>query len=317
MTATSESRVGAGKPTLGGATITRSPRPGRRRHHDRYNLGTLLVLPALAFIFVILIGPLGYTLYLSLHRADYLAITEFVGLDNFVTVLSDPEVLRSIGLTFFVSLAGLAISMVLGVLLALWVERRTGGFAYAIQIVGLIPWVTSMVVGGLLWKWLLDPDLGLVNYVLRSLGGSPVNIYATSTSAVWAVIAVMAWRTIGYAMVMTLAGLKGIPHEIIEAGRVDGASARQILFRIKVPIIQTPLMIASIVLFMSNFNNVVIPMVLTGGGPGNATTVASLKLYRMAFNYYQFGESSAFSVVLFAINTILTVVYIKAMRNAK
>jgi ABC-type sugar transport system permease subunit len=317
MTATPASPVAAPAARIpGGVALSGSPRPGRRRWHDRFNLGFVLVLPALLFIFVLLIGPLIYTVFLSLHEADYLVIGKFLGVHNFVTVLSDPAVLRSIGLTFVVSFAGLAIAMVLGVGLALWVERRGGGFAYAIQIVGLVPWVTSMVVGGLLWKWLLAPDLGLVNFVLRSLGGAPIDIYATSGTAIVALTAVMAWRTIGYAMVMTLAGLKGISSDVIEASRVDGANAWQILFRIKVPLIKTPLMISSIVLFMSNFNNVVIPMVLTGGGPGEATTVASLKLYRMAFSYYQFGEASALSLVLFVINTVLTVVYIKAMRNA-
>ena len=290
--------------------------PTRRGRAPWFNLGTALILPAFAFIFVLLIGPLGYTIYLAVHEADYLAIGEFIGLENFLKVLSNPDIVRSIWLTFVISLVGLAVSMVAGVALALWVERLRGGMAYALQLVGLVPWVTSMVVGGLLWKWLLDPDLGLVNYVLRGIGLGGIDIYATAASAIWAVTLVMAWRTIGYAMVMTLAGLKSIPGEIIEAGQVDGASARQILFRIKLPMMKTPLLISSIVLFMSNFNNVVIPMVLTGGGPGNATTVSSLQLYRMAFNYYQFGEASALSLVLFAVNTVLTVVYIKAMRYA-
>ncbi len=281
---------------------------------SKYNLGLLLALPATLLIFVILISPLFYTLYLSVYNADYLNISAFVGLENYVKILKNPQILGSIGTTFYISFAGLAISMGLGTLLALWVDKRSGKFSYALQIVGLVPWVTSMVVGGLLWKWILDPDLGLCNYIFRTLGLPAVNIYQTGFTALWALIIVMAWRTIGYAMVMILAGLKGIPDDIIEAGNVDGASRFQIFWRIKFQIIKTPLMISSIVLFMSNFNNVTIPMVLTGGGPGNSTAVTSLELYRMAFSFYKFGDASAFSFILFAINAILTIIYIKAVK---
>lgn len=284
------------------------------RDNSKFNVGMLMALPAALLIFVILISPLFYTLYLSVHNADYLNITSFVGLKNYIKVLNNPQIIKSIGTTFIISFAGLAISMALGTFLALWVDKKNGGFAYALQIIGLVPWVTSMVVGGLLWKWILDPDLGLLNYTLRFLGFSTLNIYQTSTTAIWAVIIVMAWRTIGYAMVMILAGLKGISHELIEAGNVDGANKFQIFWKIKFPIIRTPIMISSIVLFMSNFNNVTIPMVLTGGGPGNATSVTSLELYRMAFSFYKFGDASALSFIIFAINAILTIIYIKAVK---
>ncbi len=282
--------------------------------NSKYNLGLYLVLPATMLILIILISPLFYTLYLSVYNADYLNITTFQGIGNYIKILQNPQIIKSIGTTFYISLVGLAISMGLGTMLALWVDKKSGKFAYALQIVGLVPWVTSMVVGGLLWKWILDPDLGLCNYVLRTLKLPEVNIYQTGNTAIWAVIIVMAWRTIGYAMVMILAGLKGIPYDIIEASNVDGANKFQILWNIKFPMIKTPLMISSIVLFMSNFNNVTIPMVLTGGGPGNATTVTSLELYRMAFSFYKFGDASALSFILFVINAILTIVYIKAVK---
>lgn len=280
----------------------------------KFNLGALLVLPATCLILIILISPLFFAMYISLYNADYLSLSTFVGLKNYIRILSNKQIVKSIGTTFIISLSGLVISMVLGTALALWVDKKNGRFAYLLQIVGLIPWVTSMVVGGLLWKWILDPDLGLCNYVLKTLGFPTFNIYKTGFSAVMAVILVMAWRTVGYAMVMILAGLKGIPEDVIEAGNVDGANKFQIFWSIKMPLIKTPLMISSIVLFMSNFNNVTIPMVLTGGGPGTATTVTSLELYRQAFTFYKFGDASALSFIIFVINAVLTIVYIKAVK---
>lgn len=285
-----------------------------KKDNSKYNLGLYLVLPAALLIFIILISPLFYTVYLSVHNADYLNVTTFQGLGNYIKILQNPQIIKSIGVTFYISFVGLAICMGLGTLLALWVDKKDGHFAYALQIVGLVPWVTSMVVGGLLWKWILDPDLGLLNYILRTLNLPTINIYQTGNSAIWAVIIVMSWRTIGYSMVMILAGLKGIPYDMIEAGNVDGANKFQIFWKIKFPMIKTPIMISSIVLFMSNFNNVTIPMVLTGGGPGNATTVTSLELYRMAFSFYKFGDASALSFIIFAINAILTIVYIKVVK---
>lgn len=284
------------------------------QRRTRRNLEPLLTAPAMLLILAVLVAPVFYALYLSLHRADYMNVTAFRGLGNFIKLLGDARVMRSIGTTMTISFASLAISMGLGVMLALWVDKRGGRFAYLIQIVGLIPWVTSMVVGGLLWKWIFDPDRGILNYLIRLAGLGPINIYQTASSAVWAVIVVMAWRTIGYAMVMVLAGLKGIPGELLEAGSVDGASRFQVFARIKLPLIRTPMLISSIVLFMSNFNNVTIPMVLTGGGPGSATSVTSLELYRTAFNYYKFGEASALSLIVFLLNTVLTIVYIKAVK---
>lgn len=266
-----------------------------------------MTAPAVVLILVVLIAPIFYAFYLSLYKADYLRITSFRGLSNYAKMLTDPKVIHSISTTFLVSAVALAISMGLGVILALWVDKKSGKFAYFIEIVGLVPWVTSMVVGGLLWKWIFDPDRGILNYLLRMISLPAVNIYQTAASAVWAVIGVMAWRTVGYAMVMVLAGLKGIPRDVLEAGNVDGANRLQIFLKIKVPLIKTPILISSIVLFMSNFNNVTIPLVLTGGGPGNATDVTSLELYRMAFSYYQFGEASALSLIVFALNTILTI----------
>jgi len=115
-------------------------------------------------------------------------------------------------------------------------------------------------------------------------------------------------------MVMILAGLKGIPHELIEAAEIDGANNWHILLNIRLPLIKTPILISSIVLMMSNFNNVVIPMALTGGGPANATNVVSLELYRQGFAYSAFDIASALAVVLLMINMIFIILYVRMLR---
>lgn len=263
---------------------------------------------------MIMVIPLFYTLYCSFLDMDYMQYGGFVGLQNYVDVLSDPETWTSMLTTLVITFSGVIISLVLGTLLALWADRKRGVVAYLIELIGLTPWVISMVVAALLWKWVLDGDMGLFNHLRNLVGLENTYVFLRKDYAVMTTIFVIAWRTIGYSMVMILAGLKSLPGEVIEASQVDGANAFTTFWKIRLPMIKTPMLISSIVLTMSNFNNVTIPMVMTGGGPGNATNVISLMLYKMGFSYYQFGPASALSVVVFAINIIFVVTYIKAVK---
>lgn len=276
--------------------------------------GPLLVLPAVLLITSIMIVPLFYTVYCSVSNIDYMMFNGFVGWKNYAKILTNPIIYRALSTTLVITFASVVISMVLGTILAVWADSQTPVFAYIIELVGLVPWVTSMVVAALLWKWIMDGDMGLMNYLLNLLGFDSLHLLSNEKGAVATTVFVIAWRTVGYSMVMILAGLKGVPKELIEAAAVDGASNWQNFWRVKVPLIKTPVLIASIVLTMSNFNNVTIPMVFTGGGPGEATNVISLELYKMGFNYYQFGPASALSVLLFILNIIFVVIYVKAVK---
>lgn len=278
------------------------------------NIGPILVAPGLALIFVILVFPLFYTVYGSLYNMDYLEIGRFVGLDNYVKIFGNPDIVSSILRSFAISIAALIVSMAAGLVMALWVNMKDGFFAYSIQIVGLIPWVTSMVVGALLWKWIFDGDLGLFNYLISQIGLQPVNIFGNARLALLALIFVISWRTIGYSMVMILAGLKSIPYELTESGQVDGAGRWKIFWFIKAPLLKTPLLVSSVVLTLSNFNNVTVPMVFTGGGPGDATNVVTMELYRQGFVYYSFGTASALSFIVFAINIVMVALYIRMVK---
>lgn len=276
--------------------------------------GPLLAAPAMLLIFFIMIFPMFYTVYCSLFNLDYMHFGNYMGLGNYTKILTDPKFWPSLKVTFIISLAAVAISLTVGTLLAIWVDKKNGLFGYAIQLTGLVPWVTSMVVAALLWKWVFDGEMGLLNYALSLIGVQPVNLFSSGPKAVATTIFVIAWRTIGYSMVMILAGLKGIPNDLIEAAQVDGANSSQIFWRVKLPMIKTPALISSIVLTMSNFNNNTIPMVLTSGGPANATNVITLNLYRTGFTYFQFGRASALAFVVLMINIALVILYVKAVR---
>ncbi len=278
--------------------------------------GPLLVAPAALIIIMIMVVPLFYTLHSSVSSIDYLQFKGFVGLDNYRRVLTDPVVWSSFRVTLIMTAAAAFLSLVTGTVLAVWVDKldkRKSRLAYVVEIVGLIPWVTSMVVAALLWKWVLDGDMGLYNYFRNCIGLDNTYVFLGKQSAILTTLLIIAWRTVGYSMVMILAGLKGLPDDVIEAAQADGAGAGCIFFRIKLPMIKTPALISSVVLIMSNFNNLTIPLVMTGGGPGTATNVISLVMYKTGFLYFQFGPASALSMLMFAVNFAFVALYVKAV----
>lgn len=274
----------------------------------------LLLVPSALVILFVLIAPLLYSVYCSLYQCTYMRFTKFVSLDNFIKVLTNMDYLKAFGRTFYISAVSLVIALVLGVLFALWINKYSGITAYAIQLLVLIPWVTSQVVGTLLWKWIFSEDLGVLNYLIKQLGMAPLKVLSDPNTAVWVLIFVMTWRIIGYAMVQILAGLKSIPKSIEEAAVIDGAGKWQLLRYVRLPMIKTPLLISTIILTLSNINNLTVPLSLTGGGPGTATNVITISIYRLGFESYQFGTSSALSIVLFLVTLVLSIGYVKAVK---
>lgn len=275
------------------------------------NLSGFYIAPAMAVLILCLILPLFYTIYCSLFKLDYLVNGGFVGMKNYVTLLTDRKVQDSLLLTLGITLISTLLSVLLGLAMALWIDRKTGFFAYLIEMLGLVPWVISMVVAGLLWRWLFHGDLGLFNMILRMLGLNPVYVVQNKIPAIIALIFVMVWRLVGYAMIMILAGLKGLDGGLIEAAKVDGGSPFQLLIYIKLPLIKSSVLLSTIVLTISNFTNNTVPKVLTGGGPSNATNVITLHQYNLGFQYYKFGTSAALSVLIMLITSLIIVLYIK------
>ena len=160
------------------------------------NLSGFYIAPAMAVLILCLILPLFYTIYCSLFKLDYLVNGGFVGMKNYVTLLTDRKVQDSLLLTLGITLISTLLSVLLGLAMALWIDRKTGFFAYLIEMLGLVPWVISMVVAGLLWRWLFHGDLGLFNMILRMLGLNPVYVVQNKIPAIIALIFVMVWRLV-------------------------------------------------------------------------------------------------------------------------
>jgi ABC-type sugar transport system permease subunit len=275
----------------------------------------LLLSPSLLLIALFLIIPLGFALYISFFRADYMQIGRFVGLGNYINILTDNDIPGHIGRTFYISILGVVIAVIGGIIFALWINRESKHLAFVLQIIVLIPWVSSMVVTALLWKWILNDDLGLLKYVLSSLFGiKDVGFLTNPKIAIYTLIFIMTWRVVGYVMVQALAGLRSISEDLEEAAVIDGANKWNLFWRIRLPLIATPVVISSIIVVLSNINNLIVPLSLTGGGPGKSTMVIAIEIYRQSFTYYHFGEASALSIILVAINVIFTILYLKAVK---
>lgn len=269
------------------------------------------VAPAMLVLIFLLVIPLFYTLYCSLYNLDYLVKGDFVGLGNYLRLLKDVRISKSLLFTFEITIISTLLSVGIGLLLALWVDREHGLFAYLIEMFGLIPWVISMMVAALLWRWLFNGDLGLFNMILKALGHNPIYVVENKNSAIIALIFVLTWRLVGYAMIIILAGLKSLDPVLLEAAKVDGATPWQLLWHIKLPLIKTQLLLSIIVLTVSNFTNNTVPKVLTSGGPNDATNVITLFQYNLGFRYYQFGTSAALSILIMLITSLIIVLYIK------
>lgn len=285
---------------------------GRKIGENR--LAYLLVAPTFFFILIWLVFPLGYALYCSFWRCDYLMFTKPVGFGNYVAIIKDPSIWQTILRTTYISSVSLAIALLGGTLIALWIHASKGMIAYVTQIIALIPWVTSMVVAAMLWKWIFQDEAGLINYLLRAMGIGKVGFLTNKNIAIYTLIFVMTWRVIGYVMVQVLAGLKAIPKEYEEAAFVDGANKWKLFWLIRFPLLKTPISISAIIVGLSNMNNLTVPLTLTAGGPGSATMTISIELYRQSFKYYHFGEASALSIMLIALNFVLMVCYVKAVK---
>lgn len=290
-------------------------RKGRRRKLAQKALPYLLLSPTLILILLFLLLPLCYSAYCSLCRCDYMVFTKFLGLENYRAVLKDREIISSIGKAFYISAISLVLAMVTGILIAQWIHaEKNSKKAYFLQLFVLVPWVTSMVVSSMLWKWILQDESGILNYFITRLGGKKIGFLTDPKLAIYTLIAVMTWRVIGYVMIQILAGLKVIPLEYEEAACIDGASKWQLFWKIRIPLLKTPLAISAVIIGLSNLNNLTVPLTLLGGGPGTSTMVVAIKIYRESFTNYHFGEASALSIILCALNFILMVIYVKAVK---
>jgi multiple sugar transport system permease protein len=290
---------------LGASTLEKPPpRKGRPK---RQNLaGWLFVGPVIAGVLVFQIAPVLASLAVSFTNWTGLRQPRFVALDNYVRLFTnDDEFYRSLFNTGIFTVATVALSIIIGLALAVLCNQKVRGVGI-FRTLYYSPVVTNVVAIGFVWFWLYEPNNGLLNSLLRSVGLPAPAWLSDSNVALVAVIIVAIWQGVGYPMVILLAGLQSIDSSLLEAATVDGASAWRRFWSVTVPLLTPSLFFLIITQFIASFQVFGIIYVMTSGGPNNATQVFIYKIYTAAFAEGRLGYASAMGWILFLIVGLIT-----------
>jgi len=275
-----------------------------------------MVLPVLAIEILFVAVPLVIGFYYSLHRVDYLNLGAYVGLTNYWRVIASPAVRNSLLVTASFSFFALFFTFVVGISLALFLERDTRLNVLGRAIV-LVPHVISMLVGSMLLKWIFSADAGLTSLVLGPFGYGDLSILADPTNAMAALVFNGVWRDSAFAMILLMAGLKSIPLGLYAAARIDGAGTWYRFRRITLPLLRVPILITLIRLMIHFVNGLTYALVLTGGGPNEATTTMGLELYDIGFKDFRFGQANALAFMVFIFNLVLIFILVRLFRERR
>lgn len=285
-------------------------------------LAWLFIGPTMLILLVINIFPLLWTIKLSFtnYRANRPnAEVSNLGIDNYVAVLTDPDIWLAMQNTAHFLFWTITLQVLIGFALAYLIDRKFRGHGFWTTVI-LVPMMLSPAVVGNFWAFLYQPQVGLFNHVAALLSGvsaSSFSMLGSVNLAPWAIVIVDTWMWTPYVMLICLAGLRSIPDYIYEAAEVDRASGWRQFWSITLPMVMPFIMLAVLFRGIENFKMFDMVNLLTSGGPGSATELASITLKREAFEKWRTGYSSAFAVILFVAVFGMANVYVKALNHVK
>jgi len=275
-----------------------------------------MLWPAVVIEAALVLTPLAVGFWYSLNNVRFFRIRNFVGLDNYLAVISSPLVLNSLIVTAVFAISALVLTFFVGFVLALWLERDTST-SVLMRVVVLVPYMISMLVGSMMLKWLFANESGLAPLILAPFGVGDISILSEPKTAMAALVFNAMWRDGAFAMIMLLAALKSVPAQLFQAARVDGASTFYILRRITIPLLRIPIMITIVRLFIHFVNTLTYPLILTGGGPADATETIVLRMFRLGFQDHLLGQANALAILIFAANVIMVAMLLALFRQAR
>ena len=269
----------------------------------------LFLMPAAVLFAVFKYFPLIDNFRISLTNWNFFRSEKtFVGLQNFVSILTSEKFWQILGNTFFYTIWSTLISIVIGFLLAVSLFRMRGHLPRVLKTLFFVPNVTTASAMAILWMWIFDPDFGLSGQLFAFFGKESPRWLLTPGLAMWVVISLAVWRSMGYVMLIYTSGLAAISDEIYEAARIDGATQTQQTLYITIPLLKSTSYFLLLTMFIQAMQVFDIVSVMTGGGPYDSTNVLNLYIYQMAFGRSRAGYASALSVILFLILLICTVI---------
>ncbi|APU16032.1 permease component of ABC-type sugar transporter [Actinoalloteichus fjordicus] len=299
------------------------PAPADRRRRRRFGNAASDTLrayamngPALIVLFSLVAYPIGYSFWVSLHQQNLKRPddTRFIGLENYFALWRDPTFLSSLRTTGLFVVLVVSMTVVLAMILALVLNESFLGRG-VLRSLALLPWAMPGVVNGLMWRTIFDANTGALNGLLTDLGLiDSYQAWLSSPSGAFFLTAfAQVWNTLPFAVILLLAGLSTIPSDLYDAAKVDRAGVFQRFRQITLPWLLHPLLIVLILETMNAFRAFDTIYVLTGGGPGDATSIIAVLNVRTALTYTDFGLGSAYSWVITAFTLIISVGYVAAL----
>jgi multiple sugar transport system permease protein len=279
-----------------------------------YLVAASFIAPSLVPLLAFMVGPMLASIGISFLNWDLLSAAQWAGVENYRTLFSDRE-FRSAFLHTLVFIAGyLPLVYAGGLLVALALKQGLRGLGL-FRTVYFLPVVTSWVVVALMWKWLLNPEFGVVNYLLGLVGVDGPGWWTSPQWAMPSIILASAWKDVGFVMVILLAGLMSIPEELYEAASIDGAGAWHRFRHITLPLLSPATFFVVVISLINNFQVFDQIWVMTGGGPVGSTTVVVQQIVQNAFEFGRMGYAAAMSWVLFAVILVVTLAQLRLQKR--
>jgi multiple sugar transport system permease protein len=266
------------------------------------NIKWIFPLPAALFILLMMAFPVIFTFGISLTNWSMVSTepTKFIGLDNYIHMLKDERFWNASVNTFYFTALTMVAETVLGVAIALLLDREFKGKGL-VKTIFLLPMVTTPVAIGLAWTLFYEPTIGLANHALKLFGLAPSEWIASEAAVIPSIAIVDIWQWTPMITLIVLAGLAGLPRDPFESAVVDGAKPRQIFFRVTLPLITPTILVAVVLRSIEAFKTFDIIYSMTGGGPGYASETLNILAYKQGFGFYKFGLASSTLFALFVI----------------
>ena len=302
--------------------MTKSNVAGRRGR--RLNLkqrealtGWLFVSPALIGFGIFTFGAILYSLYLSFTDYDMFGTPEWVGLENYIKAFTNDEYFyQYFGNTFYFAIVLVPVVLVISLFLAILINKKVGKLTKAYRVALFLPSITSTVAVSMVWLWIFNQDMGILNNFLTAIGFHNPPMWLSDPE--WskpALIIMRVWQMSGYYMLLFLAGLQTIPETLYEAAEVDGASSWQRFTRITVPMLSNTTFVVVILLIIESFNMFESIFVMTEGGPLGSTSTIMYYIYEQGFMSYNMGYASALAWIFFALILVFTLIQFRFRRE--
>jgi len=241
--------------------------------------------------------------------------TNFIGLQNYLDLFSDSTFWTSLFNTFYFVIVGVPVTLALGLLIANALNRGVQKFKTVFRVGYYLPVITSIVAIAVVWRFLLNPDYGLVNMLLGAVGIDGPSWLADPVLAMPSIIAMAVWRNLGFAMVVFLAGMQAIPASLYEAASIDGAGRWQAFRHVTIPLLRPTILFMTVITTIGYLNLFEEPFVMTGGGPLDKTLSVTMYMYQQGFEFFHSGYASAVAYVLFLIVAVIAVLQFKFLRS--